>query len=194
MNSAKPSKTLIFCPKMIITSKTAPLLLGFGWERRKAELRARLAREFARPIQTVKSRMQIEAEDLHYWVWDYPGSLREKYAKEAEAARGKWAKLDPDGPNGRDLKYRQSRANSSINAPHPVTEAKCDISEGHDSGLPSGLPMCDIVNDLNKSEVRVCKVCGQSFLAARADASLCSARCRKRASRDRTFIIPASND
>jgi hypothetical protein len=179
-----------------------PLLLGFDrerWERRKAELRARLVRELSGSAVTVRSREQVEAENISYWTSRGMSHLRQKFANEAEAARVEWVRRDPDGPNGRDPKYKEIREaelkrrreekkpNSPIEASRPVTVSKCDTPEGKDSGPPSGPPNCDIVNDLNK---RVCKVCGQSFLATRDDALLCSARCRKRASRDRTLTFP----
>jgi hypothetical protein len=140
-------------------------LLGYNrerWERRKAEFRARLAKEHAAPKEAVKTRQQIEAENVSYWTCGGMSFWRRKYAEEAEEARERWAQLDPNGPNGAT---RSRRA------------AKCNTSEGKDSG-----PLkCNTVT----GQERTCRNCGKSFQATRSDASFCSAICRVKASRVR---------
>jgi hypothetical protein len=150
-------------------NKQGPLLLGFNrqrWERRKAELRARLAKEHAAPAFTVKSRGQIEAENLSYWISGGMRFLRRKYADEAEAAPRKGETKTP--------------LNSPIGGLPTVTIPKCDTSEGKDSQT--------LKCDTPQGEVRVCRICGQSFMSTRSDAALCSGRCRKRASRERISV------
>jgi hypothetical protein len=141
---------------------TVPLL-GFDrprWERRKAELRIRLAKQLASSPHTLKNREQIESENLVYWTSGGMNYLRRKFMIEAEQARGRWAKLDPQGPNG--VARRR-------------IIPKCDTSEGEDSGTLK----CDI----KEGQIRVCGICGNSFRSTRSDASLCSVRCRKKANR-----------
>jgi hypothetical protein len=219
---------------------TARLLLGFDRqrrERRKAELRARLAKEFAMRTQTVQSREQIEAENLIYWTCGGISYLRRKYMIKAEQSREQWAKLDPQGPHG--VRHKRSEAkdsggpkcevpdrkdpmsgakddvfdakntgancdlNDGAEAPpqkpsqnsYTDTVAKCDMSEGKDTWGPK----CDMSGakdisteskcDTNIGEIRRCRICGKSFRSTRPDAALCSASCRKRASRNRTVQL-----
>jgi hypothetical protein len=63
------------------------------WESRKAKLRARLKAEHleASRTKTVTTREEIAIRDAAYWT--HPPELRLKYAKEAEEARAKWAKI-----------------------------------------------------------------------------------------------------
>jgi hypothetical protein len=73
-------------------------LLGYNrerWERRKAEFRARLAKEHAAPKETVKTRQQIEAENVSYWTDGGRSYLRRKYALEAEQARERVVSIWP---------------------------------------------------------------------------------------------------
>jgi hypothetical protein len=86
------------------------LLLGFDWtrwERRKAELRARLVKEHAASSCTVKSRQQIEAENASYWTSGGMSYLRLKYADEAEFARQRRKKI-PEGKDTRGADQTQS--------------------------------------------------------------------------------------
>src|SRR5215831_17792119 len=112
------------------------------------------------PTQTVKSREQIEAENVTYWTDGGMSYLRQKYMVEAEQARERWAKLDPQGPNG--VARRR-------------TIPKCDRPEGNVSQLTK----CDTGNG-SGGRTRRCRVCGKEFRAIRPDARLCSATCRKR--------------
>ena len=142
-----------------------------NWEHRKNQLRARLAKEMSGPKQTIKSREQLEAEAVAYWTPDQSdrpsgmSDLRYKYMLEAEQARERWAELDPKGPNS---------------ASRRRMVPKCDMSEGKDTILPK----CDIPTG-ERIGIRRCQICGKEFSSTRADAVLCSARCRKRASRAR---------
>jgi hypothetical protein len=145
--------------------KANPLLLGFDrqrWEHRKAELRTRLAKRLAVRTETVKSGEQFEAEHCRYSTCGGTSYLRRKFMLEAEAARRRSEQTPVKRPN---------------NASPLAAEPKCDMSEGKDS-----TPLkCNTTN----SQERTCRVCGKSFQASRSDASLCSARCRMKASRAR---------
>jgi len=192
-------------------------------ERRKTELRARLKKELAGPTQTVKDRVRIESKNLSYWTSGGMSFLRRKFMIEAEEARERWAKLDPQGPNGARARRTVAKCDTPEGKDNGTT--KCDIpTEGKDSrtpkcDIPTGsgtgeserdkasvrrslegprsvsIPECDSPegkdSQLTKCDIGTgsggkthhCRVCGKKFSSTRPDATLCSATCRKRASR-----------
>jgi len=105
------------------------------------------------------------------------------------------AKLDSYGysadPRADELRFqlaflekylpRQSRPSNSQSAPLRAPTEKCDVGpEGNEKGE---VEKCDTLTNPKPGNPRVCRICGHPFHSTRPDASLCSARCRKRASR-----------
>jgi hypothetical protein len=147
------------------------------------------------PKETVNSREQIESANVSYWLPDHRGrptdmtDLRWKFHLEAEAARERWAQLDRDGPNGKAKRERERRfkrdSNDANDVHHSSSAPMCDMSECKDTGddvtLSANSPEAS-----NGVQTHRCKVCGKEFSSTRSDASLCSAKCRKRASRAST--------
>jgi hypothetical protein len=91
VNSAEAWKTAVQRFEAELAGNRPENLLVSSPEReaRKRELRARLAKERLAPAWTVKSREQIEAENLSYWTCGGMSFLRRKYVEEAEKARQK---------------------------------------------------------------------------------------------------------
>jgi hypothetical protein len=90
---------------------TVPLIGFDRWERRKAQLRAELGKAHATPIRTVKTRGQLEAENVSYWACGGMSFLRRQFAHEAQAARQLWG--SPAVVNSVVGYRKQRRANIS---------------------------------------------------------------------------------